>query len=115
MVQLLTCPDPGRREKINLNISFQISLWCLKRFYEGLKGYIGNKWVNLHYFTFTFFSLKRNPTHFILTHQLLAEFHRHAVMEFITYNPLMVDGLTHPNTHYNKFLLAVKFSYVIFI
>ena len=29
-------PDPGRREKINLNFYFHISLWCLKRFYEGL-------------------------------------------------------------------------------
>ena len=31
-------PNPGRREKINLNFYFQTSLWCLKRFYEGLKG-----------------------------------------------------------------------------
>ena len=29
---------PGRREKINLNLYFHTSLWCLKRFYEGLKG-----------------------------------------------------------------------------
>ena len=29
-------PDPGRREKINLNFYFHTSLWCLKRFYEGL-------------------------------------------------------------------------------
>ena len=28
--------DPGRREKINLNFYFHTSLWCLKRFYEGL-------------------------------------------------------------------------------
>ena len=31
-------PNPQRREQINLNFYFQISLWCLKRFYEGLKG-----------------------------------------------------------------------------
>ena len=31
-------PDPGRREKINLNFYFHTSSWCLKRFYEGLKG-----------------------------------------------------------------------------
>ena len=31
-------PDPRRREKISLNLYFQTSLWCLKRFYEGLKG-----------------------------------------------------------------------------
>ena len=30
-------PDPGRREKINLNFYFHTSLWGLKRFYEGLK------------------------------------------------------------------------------
>ena len=30
-------PDPGRREKINLNFYFH-TLWCLKSFYEGLKG-----------------------------------------------------------------------------
>ena len=30
--------DPGRRKKINLNFYFHTSLWCLKRFYEGLKG-----------------------------------------------------------------------------
>ena len=28
-------PDPGRREKINLNFYFHTSLWCIKRFYEG--------------------------------------------------------------------------------
>ena len=32
------CPDPRRRAKINLNFYFHTSLWCLKRFYEGLKG-----------------------------------------------------------------------------
>ena len=30
--------DPRWREKINLNFYFHTSLWCLKRFYEGLKG-----------------------------------------------------------------------------
>ena len=30
-------PDPGRREKVNLNFYFHTSLWWLKRFYEGLK------------------------------------------------------------------------------
>ena len=29
-------PDPGRRGKINLNLYFHTSLWCLKRFSEGL-------------------------------------------------------------------------------
>ena len=29
-------PDPGQRENINLNFYFHTSLWCLKRFYEGL-------------------------------------------------------------------------------
>ena len=28
-------PDPGQREKIDLNFYFHPSLWCLKRFYEG--------------------------------------------------------------------------------
>ena len=28
--------DPGRREKINLNVYFYTSLRCLKRFYDGL-------------------------------------------------------------------------------
>ena len=31
-------PNPGRREKINLNFYFHTSLWCLKRFYQSLKG-----------------------------------------------------------------------------
>ena len=30
-------PNPGRRGKINFY--FDTSLWCLKRFYEGLKGH----------------------------------------------------------------------------
>ena len=33
-----SCPDPGRGEKTNLNFYFHTSLWCLKRFNEGLKG-----------------------------------------------------------------------------
>ena len=28
-------PDPGRREKINLNFYFHTSLWCLRKFYKG--------------------------------------------------------------------------------
>ena len=31
-------PNPGRREKTKLNCYFHTSLWCLKRFYECLKG-----------------------------------------------------------------------------
>ena len=34
----LSRPDPGRREKINVNFCFHTSLWYLKGFYEGLKG-----------------------------------------------------------------------------
>ena len=30
--------NPGQREKNILNFYFHTSLWCLKRFYEGLKG-----------------------------------------------------------------------------
>ena len=33
-------PDPGQREKMNLNFYVHTSLWCLKRFYEGLKAFI---------------------------------------------------------------------------
>ena len=29
---------PGPRKKINLNFYFHTSLWCLKRFLEGLEG-----------------------------------------------------------------------------
>ena len=32
------CADAGRREKINLSFYFHASLWCLKTFYEGLRG-----------------------------------------------------------------------------
>ena len=31
-------PNPGRREKSKLNFHFHTSLWCLKRFHDGLKG-----------------------------------------------------------------------------
>ena len=31
-------PDPGRREKINLNFYFHTSFWCLIRFYEDRRG-----------------------------------------------------------------------------
>ena len=29
-------PDPGHWEKVNSSFYFHTSLWCLKRFYEGL-------------------------------------------------------------------------------
>ena len=35
-------PDPGRKEKINLNCYCHTSLWCLKRFCNGLYGIFGN-------------------------------------------------------------------------
>ena len=31
-------PNPGQRKKIKLNFYFHTSSWCLKRYYEGLKG-----------------------------------------------------------------------------
>ena len=31
--------DSSIKVKINLNFYFHTSLWCLKRFYEGLKGF----------------------------------------------------------------------------
>ena len=31
-------PNPGQIEKMKLNFYFHTSLWCLKRFYEALKG-----------------------------------------------------------------------------
>ena len=31
-------PNPRRREKIKFNVYFHTSLWCVKRFYEGLEG-----------------------------------------------------------------------------
>ena len=32
-------PFSKKEKKINLNFYFHTSLWCLKRFYEGLKGF----------------------------------------------------------------------------
>ena len=37
--------DPGQRELINLIIYFHTSLWCFKRFYEGLKGLHKTFWA----------------------------------------------------------------------
>ena len=37
-------PHPGRREKINLNFYFHTSLWCLKKFFESLKGHHKTFW-----------------------------------------------------------------------
>ena len=37
-------PDPGRKKKYNLNFYFHTSLWCLKRFYEGLKDVYKTFW-----------------------------------------------------------------------
>ena len=37
-------PNPGQKEKIKLNFYFHTSLWCLKRFYEGLKGFHKTFW-----------------------------------------------------------------------
>ena len=39
----LSRPDPGKREKINLSFQFHTSLWCLKRFYEGLDSFLTQK------------------------------------------------------------------------
>ena len=33
-------PNPGQKEKINLSFYFHTSLWCLKRFYKGHKGFL---------------------------------------------------------------------------
>ena len=46
--RMLTLPVPitDEGEKINLNIYFHSSLWCLKRFYEGLKGFQKTFWGN---------------------------------------------------------------------
>ena len=46
---LIRTPDPGRREKINLIFYFHTSLWCLKRFYKGLKADIlfKNTYINI--------------------------------------------------------------------
>ena len=32
-------PNPRKREKIKSNFFFHTSLWCLKKFYEGLKDF----------------------------------------------------------------------------
>ena len=37
-------PNPERREKNKLNLYFHTSLWCLRRFYEGLKGLDKSFW-----------------------------------------------------------------------
>ena len=37
-------PNPRRREKIKLNFYLHTSLWCLERFYEGLKSYHKTFW-----------------------------------------------------------------------
>ena len=36
--------NPGRSEKIKLNFYFHTSLWCIKRFYEGLKDLYKKFW-----------------------------------------------------------------------
>ena len=42
-----SCPNPGRRDKINLNIYFHASLLCLKRFYDGAsKGFMNVNFPN---------------------------------------------------------------------
>ena len=45
-VLFLTLPVPisDKEKKIKLNFYFLTSLWCLKRFYEGLKGLHKNFW-----------------------------------------------------------------------
>ena len=43
-----SCPDPGPREKINLNVYFHTPLWNLNRFYEDLKGYLRWKTILCH-------------------------------------------------------------------
>ena len=42
-------PNPRRRKKIKLNFYFHTSLWCLKRFYEGLKGLHKTFWDTTHH------------------------------------------------------------------
>ena len=34
----LLAPIPDKEKKVNLNFYFHISLWCLRRFYDGLLG-----------------------------------------------------------------------------
>ena len=40
LLHLLTrpVPIPDKKKKFKVNFYFRTSLWCLKRFYEGLKG-----------------------------------------------------------------------------
>ena len=37
-------PNPGEKEKINLNFYFDTFLWCLKRFFEDLKDFHKTFW-----------------------------------------------------------------------
>ena len=39
LVVTLPVPIPDEEKKINVNFYFHTSLWCLERFYEGLKGF----------------------------------------------------------------------------
>ena len=50
-------PNPGRREKIQLNFYFRTSFWCPRRFYEGLKTYTTKKFENKN---LTFFLFQYN-------------------------------------------------------
>ena len=40
----LPAPIPDKNKKINLNFYFHTSLWCLERFYVGIKGLHRNFW-----------------------------------------------------------------------
>ena len=40
LVVTLPVPIPDEEKKINVNFYFHTSLWCLERFYEGLKAFI---------------------------------------------------------------------------
>ena len=50
-------PNPGQKEKNNLNFYFHPFLWCLKRFYEGLKG-VKIKILFDFYFNITFLNIQ---------------------------------------------------------
>ena len=41
-------PDPGRREKINLNFYFYTSSWCLKRFWKNFQKCKGREGLKLN-------------------------------------------------------------------
>ena len=58
-------PDPGKREKINLNFYFHTFLWCLKRFYEGLKGLHKTFWgsAKKYKFKLTFTLMQLSEMH----------------------------------------------------